>query len=160
MTSTLPTAPGIFDINSDEAFFRSLQRASLKLQSNKVKETAKLLYLLMGVNHLRDWIAPGFNWKVGEPLTPGQHFGVAIFNLPEFKVVNAVCNRSKHMGCLRYPLEIEYGTMIDEYPEIDSIFDFDNGPPTGYSVDGRDLLDIVDVALGYYETHWYSQFSK
>ncbi len=111
----------------------------------------------MGVNHLRDWIAPGFNWKEGEPQTPEQRFGVAIFDLLEFKVVNAVCNRSKHMGCLRYQLKIKYGTLFDEYPEIGSVTDFDNGPPVGYSVDGRNLLDIIDVALGYYESHWYDR---
>lgn len=150
----------IFDINSAVEFFRSLQRVRLKLQSHKVKETNDLLILVMGVNHLRDWIAPGFDWKNGIPSTPGEKFGVSIFNLPEFKITNAVCNRSKHMGRLVYRLETEYGTMIDEYPEIDSVTNFDNGPPVGYSVDGRDLLEIIDVVLRYYETNWYERSSK
>lgn len=154
------TGSGMFDINSDEAFFRSLQRAAAKLRSNKVKETAELLYLLMGVNHLRDWIAPGFNWKEGTPRTAEQHFGVAIFALPEFKVVNSVCNRSKHMGTLRYNLGTEYGTMIDEYPDIDSVMNMDDGPPIGYSVDGRNLLEIVDVVLSFYEINWFSRSRK
>lgn len=155
MTIASTTDAGIFDINSDEAFFRALQRALLKLQTHKVKDTNVLLYLIMGVNHLRDWIAPGFDWKDGKPMTPGQKFGADIFNLPEFKIVNAVCNRSKHMGRLAYCLGTEYGTMIDEWPDIDSVANFDNGPPVGYSVDGRNLLEIINVVLRYYESNWY-----
>ena len=154
---SLTTNSQFFDINSDEAFFLSLQRAASKLQSLKVKETANVLYLLMGVNHLRDWIAPGYDrrWKI--PTTPAQKFYVAIYSLPEFKVINVLCNRSKHMGDLVYCLEAKYGTMIDEYLEIDSVFDFDNGPPIGYSVDGRDLFDIIAVVLRYYQSEWYEK---
>ncbi|MCL5801952.1 MAG: hypothetical protein M1283_05475 [Gammaproteobacteria bacterium] len=140
MTGIAVTPPQFFDINSDEAFFRSLQRAASKFQTPKVKDTASVLYLLMGVNHLRDWICPGFNPKEQKPVTPEQHFYVAIYSLPEFRIVNSLCNRSKHMGRMPYRLEATYGAMIDEYPEIDSVFDFDNGPPLGYSVDGRDVF--------------------
>jgi len=147
---------GIFDINSDEAFFHSLQRTASKLRLSKVKNTNELLYLLMGVNHLRDWIAPGFRWdKQKPPQKPEEIFGVSIFGIAEFKVVNAVCNRSKHMGDIQYQLETEYGAKLDDYPEIDSVHDFDNGPPVNYYVEGRNLLDIIDVILNYYETNWY-----
>lgn len=50
--------------------------------------------------------------------------------------------------------------MIDDYPEIDSVFDFDNGPPIGYSVDGRDLFDIVAVVLRRYQSEWYEKQRK
>ena len=149
-----------FDINSDEAFFLSLQRAAAKLQSLKVKETANVLYLLMGANHLRDWIAPGYprQWKT--PTTPEQLFYVAIYDLKEFNIVNDLCNHSKHLKNHGYRLEAKYGTMIDDYPEIDSVFDFDNGPPIGYSVDGRDLFDILAVVLLHYQSEWYEKQRK
>lgn len=153
----LTTRSQFFDINSDEAFFFSLQRAASKLQTQKVKETADVLYLLMGVNHLRDWIAPGFKAKNQSPITPEQHFYVGIYSLPEFKIVNSLCNHSKHMGGIRYRLDATYGAMIDDYPEIDSVFDFDNGPVTAYSVDGRNLFDIIAVVLLYYHSEWYKK---
>ena len=151
------TCSQFFDINSDETFFLSLQRATSKLQTQKVKETADVLYLLMGVNHLRDWIAPNFKAKTQSPITPEQHFYVAIYQLPEFKIVNALCNRSKHMNDTEYSLKAIYGEMIDDYPEIDSVFGFDNGPPTSYMVDGRNLFEIVNVVLLYYYSEWYKK---
>ena len=157
MTENSVTRPQFFDINSDEALFRSLQRASSKFQSLKVKDTASLLYLLMGVNHLRDWICPGFDPKKKNPVTPEQHFYAAIYSLPEFLIVNSLCNRSKHMGRMPYRVETTYGAMVDEYREIDSVFDFDNGPPLGYSVNGRDLFDIIAVVLNYYQSEWYGK---
>ena len=57
-------------------------------------------------------------------------------------------------------IEAIYGAMNDEYPEIDSVFDFDNGPPLGYLVDGRDLFDIIAVVLSYYQTEWYGKSSS
>jgi len=50
--------------------------------------------------------------------------------------------------------------MIDDYPEIDSVFDFDNGPPIGYLVDRRDLFDIVAVVLQHYQSEWYEKQRK
>lgn len=155
MATDMSVSSGIFDIHSDEAFFNSLQRIVSKLRLNKVKNTDELLYLLMGVNHLRDWIAPGFNWKDGVPLKIEEHFGVAIFDIAEFKVVNDLCNRSKHMKHLECRFETEYGVQFDDYPEIDSVHDFDNGPPVNYYVDGRNLLDIIEVVLCYYDSNWY-----
>lgn len=154
---SMTVSSGIFDINSNEDFFHSLQRMASKLRLDKVKKTEELLYLLMGVNHLREWIAPGVRWfdKNFFPQTPGEIFGVAIYSLEEFKIVNAVCNRSKHLKHIKYQLETEYGAMFDDYPEIDSVNDIDNGPPCNYYVDDRNLLDIIDVILNYYETNWY-----
>lgn len=157
MSASTATDSQFFDINSDEAFFRSLERATLKFRLSKVKDTANVLYLLMGVNHLRDWICPGFNAKEQVPTTPEQHFYVAIYGLPEFKIVNSLCNRSKHMGRMPYKLEASYGAMVSEYPDIDSLFGFENGPPLGYLVDGRDLIEIIEVALRYYRTEWYEK---
>lgn len=156
MTAASSAHSQFFDINSDEAFFQSLERAASKFRSTKIKDTAKVLYLLMGVNHLRNWICPGFNAK-DQPVTPEQNFCVAIYSLPEFKIVNSLCNRSKHMGRMPYQLEAKYGAMVSEYPDISSLFSFENGPPLGYSVDGRDLFDIIDVVLRFYRSEWYEK---
>jgi hypothetical protein len=157
MSAGTSTNSQFFDINSDEAFFHSLERAALKFRLPKIKDTANVLYLLMGVNHLRDWICHGFNAKEQAPATPEQHFYVAIYDLPEFKIVNSLCNRSKHMGRMPYQLEARYGAMVSEYPDIGSLFSFENGPPLGYFVDGRDLIEIINVVLRFYRSEWYEK---
>lgn len=146
----------IFDFDSDEAFFRFLRRTASKLQSQKVKTTSGLLYLIMGLNHLRDWIAPGFDWKNNKPETDEQKFYVEIYeNCADFQILNNICNRSKHMAKSKYKLETRYGAKLSEWPNISSIARISNGPPTGYVVDGRDILNITNSVLNYYETNWY-----
>lgn len=65
---------GFFDIASHEGFFRSLCRVANELSSAKARSTEQLLYLVMGTNHLRDWIAPGFGRRWTVPATPEQAF--------------------------------------------------------------------------------------
>jgi len=156
----METRSQIFDFESDRALYRSLRLTLERIQSSNTKETKELLYLLIGTNHLRDWIAPNFDWKDGKPATIGQEFGQAIYNdLPEFQIVNALCNRSKHMGKSSKvgKIEVVYGALIDAWPDFDSVESIDNGPPVRYLVNGRDLLKIIEVVLDYYESNWYKR---
>jgi len=153
----------IFDINSDEAFFRSLCRAAEELKASKVKSTDCLLYLIMGLNHLREWIAPEFGPNKQKPITHAEKFYVALWKIPEFKIINAICNRSKHMATISFPLEVQYGANFDDWPDFDSVNDFDCGPPLAYFADGRNLMDVIDVVICFYKKYWYcpqSDFSN
>jgi hypothetical protein len=48
---------GIWDINSEEDFFLSIKRVYQRNKSGKAKSIEDLLYVIMGLNHLREWIA-------------------------------------------------------------------------------------------------------
>src|SRR5712691_10155374 len=101
-----------FDVNSPAQFFRSLTRTAERLQNRKVKETDRLIYLIMGLVHLREWIAPGYD-RQSRPSFPGEHFYNAIYELPDFKLLQALCNRSKHMAEFDGLIEVEYKSTVD-----------------------------------------------
>jgi hypothetical protein len=54
---------GIFDIGNAKEFFASIQHRCGLYPACTVKSTEDLLYIIMGLNHLREWIAPGFGIK-------------------------------------------------------------------------------------------------
>ena len=148
----------LFDINSPEAFFRTICRSTKILRTAQAKEMDRLLFVILGLNHLREWIAPGYEHRTNiPPIKPEEHLFEEIFTLDSFKLLNAICNHSKHLRPFPGPVETKYGLTIDEWPNIDSVESFDNGPPSGYSVDGRDVLDAVDEVVKFYEEKWFSK---
>ena len=48
-----------------------------------------------------------------------------------------------------------YGTKIDEWRDIDSVSDFDRGPPITYSVDSRDVVEVILAVIKFYDDHWF-----
>ena len=51
----------VFDFGDAKAFFESIERTYNRYRQGPVKSTEDLLYVVMGLNHLREWISPGFN---------------------------------------------------------------------------------------------------
>lgn len=151
-----------FDMNSDHALFRSLKRVYQEQRTQKVKNTEQVLFLLMGLNHLREWVAPGFS-KDQKASTPEQAFYSDIWSrVPEFKIVQALCNHSKHQdskhsGSEDLVLEAQFGASVSEYPSIAAVHSFSSGPPLGYRVNGRDLFDVLQVVITFYESCWYAR---
>jgi hypothetical protein len=82
-----------------------------------------------------------------------------IYDLEEFRIVQGLCNHSKHMERVPSMAALHQPTSVDEWPENDAVRDFDAGPPTHYFVEGRDVLDIAGVALRYYEFEWFNKQS-
>jgi len=46
-------------------------------------------------------------------------------------------------------------STIDDWPDVDSLTDFDRGFPTAYSVDDRDIVDVIQVVITFYEEQWF-----
>ena len=67
---------GIFDLNTPQEFFNSICRILNRYKSSHAKDIEDLLYVLMGLNHLREWIAPHYD-KMKPPKNPAEDF----FNL-------------------------------------------------------------------------------
>ncbi len=149
----------LFDIDSAETFFRIIRRNAEMLRAARAKETDRLLFVIFGLNHLREWIAPGYH-AGGSPSTPGERLFEAVFALESFKMLNAICNHTKHLRPFPGRVETKYNITIDEWPDVDSVQDFDNGPPSGYGVDDRDVLDAVDEVIRFYEDNWFSKSIK
>lgn len=149
----MPTS-NFFDLSSPDIFFQVLKKAASELKESQFKSTSKLMFVVMGLNHLREWIAPDYDCKK-EAKNPAEKFFCKIFSLEEFKTVRALCNRSKHMKVSKTPLFHTQCNSIDHWPEIDSVENIDLGPPTDYFVGDRDVQDIIACVIEYYETHWF-----
>lgn len=154
---------GIFNLASAEDFFLSLKIALVKYRKSTVKELEVALFLVMGVNHLREWIAPDYDPRPdgrgrpkNTPKNAAERFYVAIFD-GDFKLVNQLCNRSKHLKKIDARTGLEGGLNIDEWPDSvdDLIGGFDQGPPTAFLVNEQDIGDVLERILNRYEKEWF-----
>lgn len=144
-----------YDIESPQQLFDLLKTAAKNFSSSKGKRTQDLLFLVFGLTHLREWIAPDYDPK-NAPASPEEQFYREIFNLDEFNVLRSLCNRSKHMVRQDSAMGALYGANISDWPDIDSVRDFERGPPIAYFVDGRDVEDIIHSVIYHYEK-WFQQ---
>ena len=146
---------GIFNLASAEDFFLSLKIALAKYRKSTVKELEVALFLVMGANHLREWIAPGCDHKNTRE-NAAEKFYVDIYD-DDFKLVNQLCNRSKHLRKIGARTGFEGGLNIDEWPDSvdDLIGGFDQGPPTAFLVNEQDIGDVLERILNRYEKEWF-----
>ncbi len=143
-----------FDIESADQLFGLLKAVASNLTSTRGKRTQDLLFLVFGLTHLREWIAPAYDPKQ-VPATPEEQFYQQIFELDEFNILRALCNRSKHMSRSESAMGALYGATIDDWPEIDFVTDFDRGPPMAYFVDGHDVEDVIRTVIKFYDENWF-----
>lgn len=148
-----------FDILSPSQFFDSIQRSFERLCSGNGKSTEDLLFIIVGLTHLREWIAPGFNrvCQRQEPKNEAECFHNEIFDLEEFRIIHDLCNHSKHMQRVKEMVVIHEPTCVDEWTEVDAVRNVDAGPPTHYFVDGRDVLDVARILIDYYKVQWFAR---
>lgn len=144
-----------YDIESSQQLFDLLKTAAKNFSSSKGKRTQDLLFLVFGLTHLREWIAPDYDPK-NIPVLPEEKFYQEIFDIDEFNILRSLCNRSKHMVCSDSAMGALYGANISDWPDIDSVRDFGRGPPIAYFVDGQDVEDILRVVIRHYEK-WFQQ---
>ncbi len=145
---------GIFDLNTPEEFFYSICRILEQYKISTAKNIEDLLYILMGLNHLREWIAPGYDWKK-PPKSPNEEFYQFIYKNSEFKTVNALCNRTKHLNPIRQKSSSEHDLKFDDWPDFDSVRNFDLGPASNYLVDGKNIINVLDDLVEYYKKNWF-----
>jgi hypothetical protein len=48
-----------------------------------------------------------------------------------------------------------YESKIDDWPDVDSVKNFDQGAPTEFSVDDRDVRDVIENVIKFYEARWF-----
>lgn len=143
-----------FDIHSPEELFALLKTIASSYGSSRPKRTQDLLLLVFGLTHLREWIAPGYD-PTRNPTTPAEKFHQSIYGLEEFKILQGLCNRSKHMKASSTVMGTLYESRIDDWPDVDSVQNFDQGVPTAFSVDDRDVHDVIESVIKFYEARWF-----
>jgi len=145
-----------YDIESAKQLFGLLQATARNFSSSRGKSTKDLLFLVFGLTHLREWIAPGYDPK-NPPISPEERFFQDIFGLDEFNILRGLCNRSKHMSADVEATGALYGAKIDDWPDVDAVTNFDRGAPLAYFVDGRDVEEVIPVVIKFYEDNWFNK---
>ena len=85
-----------FDIESAEQLFDVLTTVGNRFAESGDKRGEDFLLLVFGLVHLREWMAPDYDWKK-PAVTAEEKFYQNIWELEEFKLLQGLCNRSKHM---------------------------------------------------------------
>jgi hypothetical protein len=155
----------IFDIYSPEEFFYSINIAWKKYKRDKQKSIEILLYVIMGLNHLREWIAPQYNpeykcghicWKT--PTNDAERFSKTIYENASFEIIRRLCNKTKHLEKKgKVTTSSVHDLLIDDYSDVDAVRDWDRGPASAYFVDGINVINIVDEVLNFYQTEWFGK---
>jgi hypothetical protein len=153
-------ATGIFDINTPLEFFNSIKRIFERYKSRQAKDIEDLLYVIMGLNHLREWIAHGYDQK-HLPNNDRKVFCLTILNNTSYKIIKSLCEKTKHViKKISQKTSAQYGVMFDDWPDVDAVRDFDLGPASDYFVDGKNIIKIIDEIVGFYENNWFNLLKK
>lgn len=133
-----------FNIESAEQLFSLLKTVANRLTASHEKRTEDFLLLIFGLTHLREWIAPDYDWKRGPPATPEEHVFQDIWKFEEFEFLRKLCNRSKHM-CVT-------DTAMAALHESNG-----HRRLAGYFADGKDVEDAIRSVIEFYEENWFSK---
>src|SRR5262245_1478059 len=115
-----------FTIDSAEQLFAILKVIAERFTQEPVKRVEDLLLLVFGLTHLREWIAPGYS-PSHPPVSPEQTFYQTIHALEEFRILQGLCNRSKHMSLTTSSMGAQREAPIDDWRDTDSVLIFDRG---------------------------------
>lgn len=147
---------GIFDLKTSEEFFNTILRIYGRYQQTTAKDIEDLLYVLMGLTHLREWIAPGY-YHTTPAGRPEQVFYNEIWDIASFKIIKSLCNHTKHLTTIRETTSSLHDIPFDNWPDVDAVRDFDLGPASRYFVDGKDIIEIVDDVIAFYRAKWFER---
>jgi len=155
---------GIFHLTSASHFLYCLEAALKRYMSSKPKRIEDAFFLVIGANHLREWIAPGYSPTFGhdntprpQPITEAEKFYVRIYKNADFKIVRGLCNHAKHLSVNCKATDCTCGLSIDEWDSIDDVVDFGEGPPAGFFVDETEVSDILLRLFGEYRRAWFER---
>ena len=160
----MPRTNIIFDIYSPEEFFYSINTTWANYKKGKQKNVEILLYVIMGLNHLREWIAPRYNpkcksgkklWKT--PSTDAESFSQAIYKDASFEIIRGLCNGTKHPKQMKANTSSDHDVPFDDWSDIDAVRNWDKGPASVYSVDGIDVINIIDKVIDLYRIEWFKK---
>lgn len=147
---------GIFDLKTSKDFFSTILRIYDRYQQSNAKDVEDLLYVLMGLNHLREWIAPEYSYKTAAK-RPEEIFYNEIWETPSFQIINSLCNRSKHLNMISETTSSSHGIPVDDWPDWDAVRNFDLGPASKYLVEGQDIVEIINDIIAFYRTKWFER---
>lgn len=138
----------LFELKNAWNLFSEIQTAICEYHE---KPNSRLfLFLVFSLNHLREWIAESSyesikeKKKAGGELSRAEEFYWNLWKLQEFKIVNHLCNRSKH-----YEIRSNHMTSIIEGMNCNGSC-MDSLDQTYYLIDGIDSRIIFSTVVREY----------
>jgi hypothetical protein len=149
-------APGFLGVDLPDQLFGVLDRALTRYKASRVKTIDDGFLLVLGLAHLREWIAPGYNHQTPARY-PDQRFFNAIFELESFRLLLAVANGAKHhQNRKEIAVRSRHFDKIDDWPDFDAALSVDDGPVAEYIIEGEDLENLCQEVLEFYRKNWIS----
>lgn len=151
-------ASGFFDIRDAHAFFTIVSNTLNSFLSTKAKRPEHLLLLVLGLAHLREWIAPGYERGVA-PKNRAEQFAAMLFENSNYQTIRLLANHAKHQRRQTLPdtQTTSFVEMIDDRDiPIDSWGSFDEGPASAYQYGDIDLEKLFIDVTSLYREQWFS----
>jgi len=152
------TASGFFDIQDEHAFFTVVSNTLNVYRASNAKTPEQLLLLVLGLTHLREWIAPQYK-RDSVPKNRAEQFVAKLLENPDYQTLLLLANHAKHQRRRNLP-DTQTTTCVemidDRDTPIDSWLDFDKGPASAYIYGDRDLEEVFTNVTAFYHDHWFS----
>lgn len=146
----------MFDIKTPDDYLHHIKRAIEKYKLDTNKKIERLFFVLTGLNHLREWIAPHYFYDKSA-VNNEQKFYNKIYELKDFKTINNICNGIKHLQSQKNELYVQYDLSVDEWDDVDSIQNVDLGSASDFYVNDKNIIEIIDNVLIFYENEWFGK---
>lgn len=148
-----------FDIESAKDLFEVVEQRFERYRSDSTKSAEDLILIVMIVNHLREWIAPGFkkNRKTGTwPVANSEAEKISrkIYEHPDFGSIRALCNGTKHASTVK-KAETQYEGNIFAWPNLLAVKNIFRGVPVSHSVDGKPIDALISPIMEMYRDWFY-----
>ena len=143
----------IFDITRPDQFFIIIEQTFRDYQTaDRVKSTKDILFVIMGLNHLREWIK---KWPSAHP--DANEFSDRLLKDTDYGMINSLCNGIKHI-CQAPTTSTIHDTTMDEWTNVDDVLDFDKGPPTAHFIENEPVEAVIQRVIDLYK-EWFNQHS-
>lgn len=150
----------IFGIQSPAHLFREVDTALSECQTPEGTTFRNLFFLLSALNHLREWIAPGYT-HTRTANTPNEIFFNSIYdNCSEWRLVNSLCNGLKHFDPISHVTSDNASPRLADFHSLSGVTSLDHGHPQKFTVDGRDAIEIMKTVRHYYAKNWFEMQSS
>lgn len=148
----------LFNIESADHLFGLLKSVASRLSTSEEKRPEDFLLLVFGLTHLREWIAPGYGRTKRRPTTPEEHFYQDIYKFDDFELLQALCNRSKHMCITDKAMGTLYKSVKNPASDRGSVSKSDGRRLVSYFANGKDVEDVIRAVIKFYEDKWFQKY--
>jgi hypothetical protein len=149
--------PNIFDIEHAQHLFELLERRFDRYRNSTEKDTEDAILIIMVANHLREWIAPGYNCrnsKWPKAKSPAQKLSRRVYELPQFATIRALCNGTKHAKT-KMVTDTKFETDVFAWSDFFKPKDFFEGVPIAHMVDDQPLESLIEPVMAFYR-QWFN----